>query len=128
MRCRNQKQTIVHYHINAKAFIKSHLGFCRQMISREMFWILTYNNLRWKYICNGLLFVFMKIFQWDFRKQFNPICFWSFIEPLFQVPFGVVNFTTCIQSPYAVEDRNNKINCNDRCVFSEFYYILLKKL
>ena len=39
-----------------------------------------------------------------FQKTVQPILFWSFIERLFQVPFGVVNFTTCIQSPYAVED------------------------
>ena len=63
-----------------------------------------------------------------FQKTVQPNLFWSFIEPLFQVPFGVVNFTTCIQSPYAVEDRNNKINCNDRCVFSEFYYIHFKNV
>ena len=62
------------------------------------------------------------------QKTVQPILFWIFTEPLFQVPFGVVNFTTCIQSPYAVEDRNNKTICNDRCVFCEFYYIPPKKL
>ena len=77
----------------AKAFIKTHLGFCRQMISREMFWILTYENLFGVYM---QVYCIYENNSMRFQKTVQPILFWSFIEPLFQVPSGVVNFTTCI--------------------------------